>query len=181
MNQQVLHLQHLISDLGLLSLADAGTLPINRREVEPGVLLEQTALTFMPIAEKQAVALRVEAPDDLPMLSVDIGKMTQVLNNLVGNALRYTPEGGEVILSASYRSSPKPRHILLVCDTGSGIPSADLSHIFDRFYRVDKSRQRADGESGLGLAIVKSIVEAHGGSISVQSAPGQGTTFSIEL
>ncbi|MCJ7622917.1 MAG: cell wall metabolism sensor histidine kinase WalK, partial [Anaerolineaceae bacterium] len=68
-----------------------------------------------------------------------------------------------------------------VCDTGSGIPSADLSHIFDRFYRVDKSRQRTDGESGLGLAIVKSIVEAHGGSISVQSAPGQGTTFSIEL
>jgi two-component system, OmpR family, sensor histidine kinase BaeS len=105
--------------------------------------------------------------------------MAQVLGNLLSNALRYTPAGGTITLAAEQAGA----HVLLrVCDTGSGIAPADVPHIFERFYRADASRQQADGtSSGLGLAIAKGIVAAHGGSITVESAPGHGTTFTISL
>ena len=104
--------------------------------------------------------------------------MTQVLGNLVNNAFRYTSKNGEIALSAQ---SQEQAMLLKVQDTGAGIAPDDLPHIFERFYRVDKARQRDNGQSGLGLAIAKSIVEAHGGTISAESELGQGTTFSIEL
>ncbi len=104
--------------------------------------------------------------------------MAQVLENLVSNALCYTPEGGEITLSARADASTVK---LQVQDNGTGIAPEDLPLVFDRFYRADESRQRNGTESGLGLAIAKSIVEAHGGSISVESILGQGTTFTIML
>jgi two-component system sensor histidine kinase BaeS len=165
----------MIEDLRTLALADAGELPIIRRPVEPGILLEHTALAHMVQAQEQGVTIRVEADPGLPQIEVDPERMGQVFGNLVSNALRYTPEGGEIILTATGDGSSVQ---LKVKDTGAGIDPADLPHIFSRFYRSDRSRQQ-NGESGLGLAIARSIVEAHGGSLTVASKLGQGTTFTI--
>jgi two-component system sensor histidine kinase BaeS len=182
MHAEVEHLQRLVEDLRTLSLADAGEIRLNKRAVDPKALLERTALAYFVQAEERGVALRVEAPDGLPSINVDTDRITQVLNNLVSNALRHTAQG-EVVLSASAVSNGRAVEIK-VRDTGSGIAADDLPYVFDRFYRADKSRQRAEGDddsSGLGLAIAKAIVEAHGGTIKVTSAPDQGTTFTIML
>lgn len=176
MHEEVEHLQRLVEDLRLLSLADAGELSLNRRAVDPAALVERTGLAYMVQAEAQGLALRVEAADNLPSIMVDTDRITQVLNNLVSNALRHT-SAGEIVLSASAENGSVR---LKVRDTGSGIPQDDLPFVFDRFYRADKSRQRTDdNSSGLGLAIAKAFIEAHHGLISVESLPGRGTTFTI--
>lgn len=175
---EVQHLQRLVEDLRVLSLADAGELSLNRRAVDPAALLERTGLAYIVEAEQHGVALRVEAEQGLPSVVVDTDRLTQVLNNLVSNALRYTTEG-EIVLAAAARDQQVE---LQVRDTGSGIAPDDLPFVFDRFYRADKSRQRADDPaSGLGLAIAKAIVEAHGGTIAVDSTSGCGTIFTISL
>jgi signal transduction histidine kinase len=178
MHGEVGHLQRLVEDLRVLSLADAGELPLNRRLVDPAALLERTGLAYVVQAEQQGVALRVEAPDALPSVAVDTDRMAQVLNNLVANALRYTAEG-EIVLGAAADGC----HVRLsVRDSGSGIAPEDLPFVFERFYRADKARQRAESDaSGLGLAIAKALVEAHDGTIAVESAPDHGTTFTISL
>ena len=181
MHSEVEHLQHLVEDLRTLSLADAGEIRLNRRAVDPAAVLERTALAYFIQAEQQGVTLRVEAAEGLPSVFVDTDRLTQVLNNLVTNALHHTPRGGEIILSAQ---ADEKSSTLKVADTGVGIPAEDMPFVFDRFYRVDKSRQRSDADSassGLGLAIAKAIVEAHGGEISVESSPGRGTSFTIHL
>lgn len=194
MHGEVQHLQRLVEDLRVLSLADAGELPLNRRAVDPMALLERTALAYMMQAEQQGLALRVEADEGLPSVSVDTDRMAQVLNNLVSNALRYTTQGG-VTLRAYAGSSAQaaeparpaasrqpPAVVLEVRDTGSGIAPDDLPNIFDRFYRADAARQRTGGGgSGLGLAIAKAIIEAHGGTIAAGSLEDEGATFTIAL
>jgi signal transduction histidine kinase len=121
----------------------------------------------------------VEASESLPSIFVDTDRITQVLNNLVSNALRHTRQG-EIVLSARADDSYVS---LSIRDSGSGIATEDLPFVFDRFYRGDKSRQRSDdgNSSGLGLAIAKAIVEAHGGTIRVESTLGKGTTFTLTL
>lgn len=178
MHEEVAHLQHLVEDLRTLSLADAGELSLNQRSVDPKALLERTGLAYIMQAEQQGIQLRIDAPEGLPSVSVDTERMTQVLNNLVANALRFTSKG-EIVLTAAAVN----QHVeLRVRDTGIGIAPDDLVHIFDRFYRADTSRQRSiHGESGLGLAIAKALVEAHGGTIAATSKIGQGTTFTITL
>ncbi len=180
MHDEVKHLQRLVDDLRTLSLADARELPLNKRVIDPRALLEQTGLAFIGQLEQRGLDLRVEAPEALPSISVDTERMTQVLNNLVTNALRYTTQG-EIIL----RAKQAGQYVLLqVSDTGAGIDAEHIPFIFDRFYRADPSRQRssANGDSsGLGLAIAKAIVEAQDGTISVESTPGHGTTFTITL
>ena len=114
----------------------------------------------------------------MPPVNVDADRIAQVLDNLVSNALRYTPAGGRIILSGQRVNGNVQ---LRVQDTGPGIPSQDLSHLFDRFYRADKSRQRHAGGAGLGLAIAKSIVQNHGGRIWAESQLGDGSTFVLEL
>jgi len=182
MHGEVEHLQRLVEDLRTLSLADASELTLNKRAVDPRALLERTALAYFMQAEEQGIQLKVEAAENLPSINVDTDRMTQVLNNLVSNALRYTHQG-ELALHAEAQGK---QVVFRVSDTGSGIPAEDVPYVFDRFYRVDKSRQREgtsyDGNSsGLGLAIAKAIVEAHGGSISVQSEVGKGTVFTIAI
>jgi two-component system, OmpR family, sensor histidine kinase BaeS len=178
MHSEVEHLRHLVEDLRVLSLADAGELSLNRRSIDPGALIERAGLAHIVQAEQQGIALQIEADPELPSVAVDTDRMAQVLNNLIANALRHTAQG-TITLSAHAADSCVQ---LQVCDTGSGIDPDDLPHIFDRFYRADKARQRGDGgTSGLGLAIAKAIVEAHAGSIAVASAPGQGTAFTINL
>ena len=178
LHQEVAHLQRLVEDLRTLSLADAGELPLRRRAVDPKALLERAGLAHVVLAKQKDVDLRVEAPEMLPSVAVDLERMTQVLNNLVSNALRFTSQG-QITLSATTKNSFVT---LQVADTGTGIAGDDLSHIFDRFYRVDRSRHRGEStQSGLGLAIAKAIVEAHDGTIHAESAPGKGTRFSIRL
>lgn len=178
MHGEVEHLQRLVDDLRVLSLADAGELSLNRRSVDPRALLERTILAYYDQAQRHHVKMLLEAPEQLPSISVDTDRMSQVLNNLVSNALRYTSEGS-ITLSAQVQDQ---QVCIQVRDTGSGIANDDLTYIFDRFYRGDKSRQRqSSAESGLGLAIAKAIVEAHHGTISVASTVGTGTTFTILL
>lgn len=179
MHGEVEHLQRLVEDLRVLSLADAGELSLNQRVVDPAALIERTGLAYIVQAQQRGLTLRVEAAEDLPSIKVDTDRLTQVLNNLVSNALRHTSQG-EITLSASTQNQ---QVYLKVSDTGSGIAPEDVPFVFDRFYRADKSRQRTedDTSSGLGLAIAKAIIEAHGGVITVESTPGQGASFTITL
>ncbi|MCC7362371.1 MAG: HAMP domain-containing protein [Anaerolineales bacterium] len=175
---EVEHLQHLVGDLRTLSQADAGELKLNRQPVAPEDLLHQAVTAFEHQAEQQGVRLAVEGAPAAPAVDVDEVRLTQVLSNLVSNALRYTPHGGHVTLKAEPAGS---QVTLTVADTGPGIAPAHLPFIFNRFYRADMARTGEGGESGLGLAIVKALVEAHGGTIEAHSDLGRGTTFAIRL
>jgi signal transduction histidine kinase len=184
-------LERLVEDLRLLALVEAGQLPLYRETIDPRDLLEGTAAAFAGQAEAHGVALRIEAPPDLPQIDVDPQRMTQVLANLVTNALRYTATGGTITLEAKRsvdgslqladQEHLQAAIVLQVSDTGEGIAPEDLPHIFDRFWRANRARARESGGAGLGLAIAKQVVAAHGGAIWAASACGQGTTISIVL
>ncbi len=178
MHDESLHLQHLIDDLRTLSLADSGELSLSRQYCMPKTLLERTAAAHATKAHNKHIHLSVQADDDLPEVEVDPDRMAQVLNNLVSNAVRFTPEGGEITLSARH---DEENVYLLVQDNGEGIDKDVLPNIFERFYRGDEVRDIEEGESGLGLAIAKSLTEAQGGSISADSREGEGTVFTIAL
>lgn len=171
------HLSRLIDDLRMLSLADAGELPLDRSPTRPRELLERTAAAHRVQAEQQGVNLTVVAPNDLPRVEVDPSRMQQVLSNLVNNALRYTAAGGQIALRGEMTDGQVTLHVQ---DSGIGIAPDDLPYIFERFYRGDRARSQ-NGESGLGLPIAKSLVEMHHGAITVASHLGQGTTFTISL
>ncbi len=178
MHEEARHLQHLIDDLRTLSLVDAGELSLERQPTLPLELLERVAATHAGIAAEKGISVQVQADAALPAIDVDPDRMVQVLNNLMSNALRFTPEGGVITLGARAEGD---KVYLSVQDNGAGIKPEDLSKIFVRFYRGDEVRNVEEGESGLGLAISKSLVEAHGGKISVESELGTGTTFTIVL
>jgi len=171
-------LNRLVEDLRTLSLSDAGELHLNQQQVPPKELLDRSAAARKQEALANEIQLLIDAAEDLPTVNVDADRMTQVLVNLLDNALRYTPAGGQIRLAAQFTAGGVE---LEVKDTGPGIPEDELDHLFERFYRGDKSRQREAGGSGLGLAIAKSLVEAQGGQIKVASKPGVGATFIIEL
>jgi len=179
MRQEVSGLTRLVEDLRILSLADAGKLPLQREPTDVRALLSQVREAYAHQAEKSGVNLRVEVGSELSTASLVPERIRQVLGNLVSNAFRHTADGGDVVLQADQNGS---HEILLgVRDTGSGIAPEDLPHIFNRFYRGDVSRREGEGESGLGLAIARSIVEMHGGTIAVESTLERGTTFCIRL
>ena len=181
MQQEVGGLMRLVEDLRTLSLADAGELTLDRERTDPAALLEQVHAAHRPRAEQKGVALELAAVPGLPPVTVDPERMRQVLGNLLANALRHTPAGGRIALGAAPGDSGRGGVQLWVADSGSGIAAQDLPHIFDRFYRADAARSGAEGASGLGLAIVRSVVEMHGGRVTVESEPGRGTRFEIWL
>jgi len=175
---QVNLLTRLVEDLRTLALAEAGQLPLTKRSVDLAALLQSVLTSFEAQAGVQQVTLRIELAPDLPTLEIDPDRMQQTVGILIANALRYTPPQGSITVAAK---TDRARVTIEVADTGSGIAPEDLPHVFDRFYRADKSRARESGGSGLGLAIAKSIVEAHGGSIGAASQPEQGTQLIIRL
>jgi signal transduction histidine kinase len=175
---EALRLERLIDDLLTLSHADAGELRFSPRPTRPSILLEEAARAFQPQASQKDIRLILETAGDLPEVPLDPDRMGQVLRNLLSNALRHTPAQGEVRLSAK-RSGETLE--MRVSDNGPGIAPEDLPHVFERFYRADRSRARGSGGSGLGLAIARSIVANHGGTISAESTLGHGTTIVIRL
>jgi heavy metal sensor kinase len=164
----------MVGDLLMLAQADAGQ-PIRRERVELDTLVLQVYRQVRSLAE--GIELVIGAEDQATILG-DPDRIKQLLLNLVDNAIKYTPQGGQVTLGLQRVEGWAQ---LSVADTGIGIPAQDLPHIFERFYRVDKARSRAAGGTGLGLSIVRWIVQAHGGKIDVQSEMGKGTTFTVWL
>jgi signal transduction histidine kinase len=177
LHQETQYLKRLIDDLRVLSLADAGELPLHFQAVAPQACLEQAIQRHLLAAGEKDITLRSEAGQDLPPVEADPERLSQVFDNLIGNALRHTPAGGEILLSARLSDGQVQ---FQVHDTGTGIAPEDLPNIFNRFYKGDRSRS-GEGASGLGLAIARSIVAAHQGTITVESPPGQGATFTISL
>ncbi|MBV7243130.1 HAMP domain-containing histidine kinase [Streptomyces sp. MW-W600-10] len=197
--EEAVQLQHIIDDLQDLAAADAGVLRLHPEPVGVRELLSQVAAAHQARAENAGVALTVAvaATGPEPALRADPVRLRQAVGNLVSNAVRHTPEGGRVTLSA-YASDASDAYaggdegddggkacdgtvVIEVRDTGSGIPAEDLPHVFDRFWRAEKSRSRRTGGSGLGLAIVRKLVEAHGGTVEATSTEGEGSTFALRL
>jgi signal transduction histidine kinase len=169
-------LSRVIDDLRTLSSADSGALKLQLEPTDPGELIEETAASFGMQAQAAGVAVRAELEAGLPRLALDATRIREVLANLLTNALRYTPSGGEIVLRCGLGEGGGDRLYVSVSDSGAGIAAEDLPHIFERFYKSDQSRG-----SGLGLAIARSLVEAHGGEISAHSQPGAGTTIRFTL
>ena len=175
---EIERLQRLVGDLRVLTQADAGELPLNPQSIAPVQILERAAQIYQHHAEQQQVTLTAQAPAELPNIRVDEARMLQVLDNLISNALRYTPPGGQITLGAHI----SPGGVTLsVRDTGSGIPPEELPLIFNRFHRADKSRHTETGQSGLGLAIVRALIEAQHGRVWAESREGAGTVVFMEM
>jgi len=181
LHSQTRRLTRLSEDITSVSQAEEGQVRFDRRPVQPESLVSASVDSAAEAYETKGVRLVTSIQAGLPRLLVDPERMGQVLGNLLDNALRHTPAGGCVTISAT--SSPKAAEVALsVADTGEGIPAEHLPHVFERFYRVDTARDRTHGGSGIGLAIAKALVEAHGGQLTATSpGTGQGSTFRILL
>ncbi len=178
LSEETLLLRRLVDDLQELALAEASQLRLQREAVAVDALIAPAVEALRPQTAAKGLAIRVELPADLPPVAADPGRVGQVLRNLLNNAIIHTPAGGTITLSAR----PDAGFVAVsVRDTGVGIPPEHLPNVFERFYRADRSRARATGGAGLGLAIVKQLVTAHGGNVAVESAVGQGSTFTFTL
>jgi signal transduction histidine kinase len=169
---QIGSLSLLLDDLFEMAQIDAGGLVLERQPNSICDLISDTLEAFTALAERQGVTLEGAAPREADPVVMDVGKIGRVLNNLLQNALRHTPQGGTVHIGAAAEGEGVR---VEVSDSGAGIPAADLPHVFESFYRGEKSRSRDTGGAGLGLAIASGIVEAHGGQIGIESAVDQGT------
>ncbi len=172
-------LTRLVEDLHLLSRAEAQQLSLNLGKLSISKILTETIANFEPLATDNGITLNLVAPHSLPDVYADRQRVHQILGNLMSNALRHTPNDGQITLEATTLEDVVQ---IQVTDTGTGIDAEHLDHLFDRFYRTDKSRSRETGGSGLGLAIVKAMVEAQHGTIQASSAgQDQGTTITLTL
>ncbi|MFH1030998.1 MAG: ATP-binding protein [Chloroflexota bacterium] len=178
LDEEAALLSRLVEDLQELSLAEAGALKLHRQPEDIGNVIKQTMAMKQTRAAVKGVSLSTELAGELPPVNIDSQRIGQVLGNLLENAITHTASGGNIKVTVAKQDSAIN---VSVTDTGEGIPAEDLPFIFERFYRVDKSRTRATGGSGLGLSIARRLVEAHGGKIEVQSEPGKGSRFSFTM
>jgi len=173
-------LNSLIDDLFELAQIDTGGMTFDKVPVSLNDLISDVLERMRALADRRRVRLEGQVSPRVDPVTIDPQKIERVLVNLIGNAIRHTPEGGQVTIDAQ-RHAPRGHVRVSVSDTGEGIPPDDLPRIFERFYRGEKSRSRSKGGAGLGLAIAKGIVEAHGGTIEVTSRVGSGSTFTFTL
>jgi signal transduction histidine kinase len=181
-------MQQIVHDLLDRASLDSGSLVLDRQTIQLPGLLDAARVMFVPVAEDHGVSFRVESGVDLPPVDADPARLLQVLSNLLGNAIKFTPAGGRVVLSVSPdedvftggigSGERSPAIRFSVGDNGPGITSEDLGHIFDWFWQ-----SKRDGRSGtgLGLAIARGLIEAHQGRLRVDSSPGRGSTFWFTL
>ena len=176
---QTQNLTTLVDDLHELALAEAHDLPMEMRETDVNALVANTVEIFQPLAGDKGIALKTELSPQPIFAQVDAPRIRQALQNLLGNALRYTPQGGQVKV---VMNSSEGNVVIQVQDTGIGIPPEEIERVFDRFYRVDSSRDRDLPGTGLGLAVAQAIVQSHGGRVEAQSqGVDQGSTFTMIL
>jgi signal transduction histidine kinase len=178
LNEEVALLTRLVEDLQELSLAEAGQLKLVRQPENINDLINLAVSAALPAATARGIVLTFTPTLNLPLCDIDSQRIRQVLHNLIDNAIAHTSVGGIVALDAVQKENWVE---ISVKDTGEGIPAEDLPNIFERFYRVDRSRTRSTGGHGLGLTIARRLVEAHGGTITVSSTVGQGSLFSFTL
>ena len=178
LDEEAALLSRLVDDLQELSLADAGELKLVCQEEDIGGLVRQTVIALHPKATAKGLSVAVDLPENLPPVMIDAHRIGEVLRNLMENAVVHTPADGTVSIAAEEEDGWVR---IGVADTGEGISAGDLPGIFERFYRVDRSRARATGGRGLGLTIAKRLVEAHGGKIDVSSELGKGSRFSFTV
>jgi signal transduction histidine kinase len=178
LSEEATLLSRLVDDLQELSLAEAGELKLNCQTGDIAELIKQAVMVVRGQAVAKGVSVSIDLPDKLPPVNIDSHRISQVLRNLLENAVAHTAKGGSITVAVKQQGNWVE---VSVTDTGEGIPAEDLPNIFERFYRVDKSRARATGGSGLGLTIAKRLVEAHGGKIEAQSEPGKGSCFSFTV
>ncbi|MBZ0302087.1 MAG: HAMP domain-containing protein [Anaerolineae bacterium] len=167
-HDQTLHLARLVEDLRQLTLAEAGQIPLERQQIEPGELARRTLDSFMPLALDAEISLKTELAADLPVIKVDVDRIRQVLGNVLANALRHTPTGGTIELRV-LRQAKQVR--FEISNTGSSLTPEQLEHLFEPFWRADESRNRNGGGSGLGLAIARQLVQLHGGRMWAEQLP----------
>jgi two-component system phosphate regulon sensor histidine kinase PhoR len=173
-----IRLARLTNDLLKLARIEAGKLEVELFPVGLMELIEGCAETTLLKASRKQITLEIEVPPGLPPVRGDAGLLRDVLQNLLDNAIQYTPEGGHIRVTAEAKGREA---VITVSDTGIGIPTSDQERIFERFYRVDAARSREAGGTGLGLSIAKHIVEAHGGRLWVTSTIGEGSKFSFSM
>jgi two-component system sensor histidine kinase BaeS len=179
LHEEIERMRRLVDDLRQLSHAEAGQLTLNPTPVSPVEVLRLAVERMLPLFDEKGVELRSAVPENLPPVLADGDRVVQVLTNLFDNALRHTPAGGRVVAQAEAGGDAAT---LKVTDTGEGIAPEHLPHVFERFYRAEKSRSREGGGSGVGLAISEALVETMGGRIWAESpGPGKGATFSFTL
>jgi two-component system sensor histidine kinase BaeS len=172
-------LARLVDDLRTLALADAGQLTLERAPTDLIGLLQGVVERFQPQASGRGVQLVLElATTHLPLLNLDAIRIEQILTNLLSNGLRYTPQGSTIWIGVEGKG---PEAAVTVRDSGPGIPEESLPFVFERFYRVDKARARAEGGSGLGLAIARQLARAHGGELTAANHPEGGAVFMLRL
>ena len=178
LTDEVYRMNRLVNDLQQLSLAEAGMLPLHKQKVEMKNFIGRICSHLQWLADEKGISLIYKEIQKECYLDIDTDRMTQVIVNLVGNALRYTPENGKVKVSMKEDGD---KILMQIADTGPGIPDEAVPFIFERFYKTDRSRTRHEGGTGLGLSIAKGFVEAHGGIINVKSEMNKGTTFTIQF
>ena len=188
---EVEHLTALVTELLDLSRIESGKMPMSIEPVEAELLVREVMARMLPQAQRHRINLRTEIEQGKRLVAADSKQITRVLVNLLHNAIKFTPSGGTVVIGTRpHAGSEGTTQSFFVRDTGAGIPPEDLPRIFERFYKVNRARSKASysmpagqesGGSGLGLAIARHVVEAHGGRIKAESAPGQGSTFTFTL
>jgi signal transduction histidine kinase len=174
-NQQ---LTRLVEDLRTLAMADAGQLELERAPTDLTQLVPRVTDRFAPQAEAKGIRLEVVTPKDCPQVNVDPGRIEQILANLISNSLRHTPAQGVISIDVLCSSGSVE---VRVRDSGSGISQEALPHVFERFYRADKSRSREEGGTGLGLPIARQLAQAHGGQLNAANHPQGGSVFTLSL
>ena len=182
MEDETLRMGRLIQDLRDLSLAEINELTLHKEPYDINVLLERAVSMLQPLCDEKSLTVHLDLARDLPKVSIDIDRINQVIYNLLNNAIRYIEAGCMITVSTQVVTvQGQPYVQVQIVDTGSGIAPEDLQHIFQYFYRSEKSRSRKSGGSGIGLALARQFVRSHGGRIWADSEVGRGTTFTFIL